>query len=184
MVQSYSPGCANVPLTCGHIGTTWQMRLNLCFLWLSAIFCTADDRLLMGMPGHVLSPNNCPFTWVSGPPSNTWFLGPIRVHNPYGISVGWTESLGSAVFAQITTECPYTLPKQHRDQLAVFAGLTSVTDRPLSVCNNRPHLHNVVLQCRLIIITSGQSHLTWGHIAAAHRWFSCVRHGLLMCTPI
>jgi len=28
----------------------------------------------------------------SGPPSNTWFLGPIQVHNPNGISVG------SAVF--------------------------------------------------------------------------------------
>jgi len=37
----------------------------------------------------------------SGPPSNTWFLGPTRVHNPNGISIG----------------------------SAVFAGLTSVTDR-------------------------------------------------------
>jgi len=36
-------------------------------------------------------------------PSNTWFLGPIRVLNQNGISIG------SAVFAQGTTECPYTL---------------------------------------------------------------------------
>jgi len=35
-------------------------------------------------------------------PSNTWFLGPTRVLNPNGISIGAT----------------------------VFAGLTSVTDRP------------------------------------------------------
>jgi len=37
----------------------------------------------------------------SGPPSNTWFPGPTQVLNPYGSSVG----------------------------AAVFAGLTSVTDR-------------------------------------------------------
>jgi len=38
-----------------------------------------------------------------GPPSNTWFLRPIRAHNPNGISIG------SAVFAQTTVECPHTL---------------------------------------------------------------------------
>jgi len=36
-------------------------------------------------------------------PSNTWFLGPTQILNPNGI---W---IGSAVFAQLTTECPYTL---------------------------------------------------------------------------
>ena len=40
---------------------------------------------------------------TSGPPSNTWFLRPIRAHNPNGISIG------SAVFAQMTAECPYIL---------------------------------------------------------------------------
>ena len=38
-----------------------------------------------------------------GPPSNTWFQRPIRAHNPNGIPIG------SAVFAQTTVECPYTL---------------------------------------------------------------------------
>jgi len=38
----------------------------------------------------------------SGPPSNTWFLGATRVLNPNEISIG----------------------------AAIFAGLTSVTDRP------------------------------------------------------
>jgi len=38
-----------------------------------------------------------------GPPSSTWFLGHIRAHNPNGISIG------SALFAQMTVECPYTL---------------------------------------------------------------------------
>jgi len=37
------------------------------------------------------------------PPSNTWFLRPIQGHNPNGIPIG------SAVFAQTTVECPYTL---------------------------------------------------------------------------
>jgi len=38
-----------------------------------------------------------------GLPSNTWFLGPIQAHNRNGISIG------SAVFAEMTAECPYTL---------------------------------------------------------------------------
>jgi len=50
------------------------------------------------------SPQNCPFPWGSGPPSNTWFPAPTRVLNANGISIG----------------------------SAVFAGLTSVTDRRTS----------------------------------------------------
>ena len=40
---------------------------------------------------------------TSGLPPNTRLLGPIRAHNPNGIS------MGSAVFAEMTAECPYTL---------------------------------------------------------------------------
>jgi len=39
----------------------------------------------------------------SGPPSNTLFNGPTRVHNPNGISIG------SAVFSPFTAERSYTL---------------------------------------------------------------------------
>jgi len=105
-------------------------------------------------------------------PSNTRFLPPIPAHNPNGISIG------SAVFAQMTVECPYTLqwdaqsppkicpfpwgiwtpsntwfpgptqvlnPNRSSIGAAIFAGLTSVTDRQTerprySVGNNRPHL--------------------------------------------
>ena len=35
-------------------------------------------------------------------PCNTWCFGPMRAHNPNDTSIG------SAVFAQITAECPYT----------------------------------------------------------------------------
>ena len=43
-------------------------------------------RVSSGMTGHALSPQNCPFPRGSGTPSSTWFLGPIQVHNPNGIS--------------------------------------------------------------------------------------------------
>jgi len=66
-------------------------------------FCTAHGRkcryFTMGAPIH----QNCPFPWRIWTPSNTWFLGPMRAHNPNGTSIG------SAVFAQMTAERLYTL---------------------------------------------------------------------------
>ena len=107
--------CAlNGALLWGHIGTTWWIRLNLCFLLptqvhkpngkstTSAIF-TQLTVISTAMPGHAFSPNNCPFAWGIWAPSNTIFLGPTRVHNPNGISIC------SAVFAQITADCRYAL---------------------------------------------------------------------------
>ena len=38
--------------------------------------------------------------WI---PSNSWLLGPVWTHNPNCITIG------SAVFAQVTAECPYIL---------------------------------------------------------------------------
>jgi len=162
------------PFMRAHWHRRANTRLNLCFLWptrvhnpngkliSSAIFATSRHSV----DRHVLSPNNCPFTWGIWVPSNTCFLGPIRAHNPK------SNSISSAIFAQMTTECPYTLQLSHPQNCpfiwgsgllsntcfpaptrvlnpnsisissAVFAGLTSVTDRlPCSVCNNRPHLH-------------------------------------------
>jgi len=59
----------------------------------------------------------------SGLPSNTWFLGPTRVLNPNGISIG----------------------------SAVFVGLSTVTDRQTdrprySVGNNRPHQRSIAMR--------------------------------------
>jgi len=64
--------------------------------------------------------------WGSGPPSNTWFLGPTQVNIPNSITVG----------------------------SAAFAGLTGVTDRQtdrpkkphLSICSDRPHLTSAVMR--------------------------------------
>jgi len=65
-------------------------------------FWTAYRRVSLGKPGHVLSPNNSPLAWGIWAPSNTCFFGPTQVHNPNGISIG------SAVFALLTAERPYT----------------------------------------------------------------------------
>jgi len=58
----------------------------------------------------------------SGLPSNTWFLGPIRAHNPNGISIS------SAVFAGLTIVTDRRTDRETDRQIA----------RPrYSVCNNR-----------------------------------------------
>jgi len=109
-----------------------------------------------GMPGHVLSPNNCPFGWGIWAASNACFLSPsesttqtpsrsvqpflhstrqsvsilyngpplpLKIAPSHGASGRhtlynfWahpspqvqTASIGSAVFKQMTAECPYTL---------------------------------------------------------------------------
>jgi len=71
---------------------------------------------------------NCPVD-VSEPPSNTWFPGPTGVLNPNGISIG----------------------------SAVFAGLTSVTDRQTNIPTDhairsvRLHVHKWYGRCSVII---------------------------------
>jgi len=66
-------------------------------------FCTDDRRVsLYFTTGRPFPLKIALSRGVSGPPSNTWFLGPTRVLNPNGILMG----------------------------AAVFAGFTSVTDRP------------------------------------------------------
>jgi len=133
-------------------------------------------------------PKIAPSHGGSGPPTVLLFLGPVRAGNPNGITIG------SAVFAQMTAECPYTLqwaapppsklpipmeasgppsntwfpaPTRVLNQnaisigSAVFAGLTSVTDRQtdhatrsVTIGRNAPHL----LRCGLMsLITSRPS---------------------------
>jgi len=49
-----------------------------------AQFSAVSLYFTMGRP----FPQNCPFPWRICTPSNTWFLGPTRVLNPNGISIG------------------------------------------------------------------------------------------------
>jgi len=114
MVQCYSTGASNVSL---HEGTlappAWQIRLNLCILqptvvhnrngkWIgSAVLYSLRHKmpiLYNGLP----YPPEVPFpTGDLHLPCNTRCFGPMRAHNRNGTSIG------SAVFAQMTAECPY-----------------------------------------------------------------------------
>jgi len=71
-------------------------------------FGIAHGRTSSGMRGYVFSPKNCLFACSDLDPHliptfNIWYLGPTQVQNPNSISIG------SAVFAQLTAERPYTL---------------------------------------------------------------------------
>jgi len=64
-------------------------------------FLHTHGRKSLYLQWALLFPKIAPSDEGYGPPSNTWFPGPTRVLNPNGISIG----------------------------AAIFAGLTSVTDR-------------------------------------------------------
>jgi len=94
-----------------HLMNTIELVLHSAYLspqpkrlinWFSR-FCTTHGRkspyLTMGNP----SPKIAPFHGSIWTPSNSWFLGPVCAHNLNGITIG------SAVFTQVTAECPYTL---------------------------------------------------------------------------
>jgi len=88
-------------------------------------FCT-DDRRVSLYNGTPLSPIKiAPFHGGSGPPSNTRFSGPTRVLNPNSITIGST----------------------------VFAGLTSVTDRP----TDRPRYTRWVTVDRIYVRPTGDA---------------------------
>jgi len=84
----------------------------------SAVLAQGTAECPYTLQWDALSPAKLPLPIRgSGLPSNTWFLGPSRVLNPNGISIS----------------------------AAIFAGITSVTDRLTdrqcySVGNNRPHV--------------------------------------------
>jgi len=93
----------------GHIGATWRLRLNLCFLWPKrqiyrfSRFCTAHRRKSLYFTIGAPLLQNCSFPRGIWTPSNSWFLGWVRAHNSNTITIG------SALFAQVTAECHYTL---------------------------------------------------------------------------
>ena len=94
-----------------HIGATWRMRLNVCILRPIGFhnqkrqidqfsrFCPAHCRKCLYLTiGHHIHQNCLPRgIWT---PSNTWFVGAMRAHNPNDTSIG------SAVFAQMIADCP------------------------------------------------------------------------------
>jgi len=67
----------------------------------SAVFAQVTAECPYTLVWAALSPKIVPSHWRSGPPSNLWFLGSIQAHNRNSISIG------SAVFAQMTTVSLY-----------------------------------------------------------------------------
>jgi len=167
-------------LRCGHNGTTWRIRLNLCLFrpteyttkWQISrfsCFCTTHGRESLYFTIGDPFPQNCPFSWGDLDP--IWFIIHDSLASPSPQSKQHLDRL-SCFFTQVTAECPYTLqsdapppsklPLPIRDLewpqsniwfpgptqvlnpsgisigSAVFAGLTSVTDK---TGNSRPHLH-------------------------------------------
>jgi len=89
----------------------------------SAFLCTAHGKVSSGMPGHVLSSNNCPIHM--GDLSPIQYMLSSRVHNPNGISIR------SAIFAQMTAGCPYTLQWDALpSKLSLPMGIWTPSNRP------------------------------------------------------
>jgi len=88
-------------------------------------FCTAHSRVLSGMPGHVISPKNC--TFALGDLDLNLIHGPL---DPPESLIQNSILIGSAVFAQLTAESPYTL------QWAVLFP----SKLPLPIHGSGPHL--------------------------------------------
>jgi len=113
-------------LPCGHIGATWwirlnscflywRIRLNLCFLWPTQAHNTNSKSIGAAVSAQLTAESSYTLQWAPlspkiAPSYSTGDLDPYLMHgslgtqvlNPNGISIG----------------------------LAVFAVLTSVTDRP------------------------------------------------------
>jgi len=99
MVQSYSPGGANVQ--CGP--TTQHLKLHLEWYRVQPLFHSSQHKSPYTLQSTLFSPQkNCPFMW--------WNLNLIQhivhwaslVHIPNGISIS------SAVFEQLTADGLYT----------------------------------------------------------------------------
>jgi len=97
----------------GHIGTTWRIRLNLYILRPMRVHNRNGKWIGSAVFAQLTAQSAYTLQWVPLPtrialshgdldlPCNTWCFGPMRAHNPNGTSIG------SAVFAQMTAECPY-----------------------------------------------------------------------------
>jgi len=113
-IQLYLPCGTNVQQG-GHIGATRQIRSNLCFLQHTRVHSPNGKSIGSAVSAQVtaesaytlqwgtLSPKIAPSHGWIGTPSISWFLEPDRAHNPNCIMIR------SAIFAQVTAECPYII---------------------------------------------------------------------------
>jgi len=86
----------------------------------STRFCTAHRSFPILYNGPPLPLQNCPSHGGSGSPSNTWFLGCTRAHNPNGVSIGSSVFAGISTVTDRQTDTPATRsdaamrPKRYR----------------------------------------------------------------------
>ena len=106
---------ATCPSVKGHIGTTWRIWLNLCILWPTRVYNRYGKWIGSVVFAQLTTESAYTLQWAPYPlelplpigdldlPCNAWCFRSIRVHSPNGTSIG------TAVFAQMTAECLYTL---------------------------------------------------------------------------
>jgi len=112
----------------------WQERPHCCCHLPNNFGSFQILPILRSRPGDASPPKkNCCFPWGgSGPPPNTWFLGPIWVHNPNSILTG------SADLAQL-------IVVSNRQQVGRKNHVLGETRHgPLYISSNRPQLCNPV----------------------------------------
>ena len=83
-----------------HIGATWQIRFNSCFLRPTRVHNPNGKSIGLAVCAQLTAESPYTLQWVtlslkiapsyggSGTPSNTWFIGTIPAYNPNGISTG------------------------------------------------------------------------------------------------
>ena len=75
-------------------------------------FCTANGRVsLYFIMGRYFFPKSL-FPWGSAPPSNTWFLGPIKVSDPNGIRQKWLTD--KVLYFSVPNRCRFDALVQER----------------------------------------------------------------------
>jgi len=102
--------------------------------------CSEDCRCYL-MAQTTPTPENCPFPLRDLSPSNTWFRGP-QFRSSNGISIG------SAIFAQLTVECPITLH---------CAATSPPKKLPLPLRGSGPPSNTWYLRPTWVIIANGMS---------------------------
>ena len=167
-------------LTWGHNGAIWRIWFNLCILRSSQFQNPNGDSISSAAFAQLMAESPYTLKWALlspklplpigefGPPSNTWFLGPIPAHNTNGIlissAVFYTDDRRvSLYFTMVRPFPPFKLSPSHGGSRfnTRFLGPTQIlnansiwiasalsqgslvwqTDRPLySLSNNRPHL--------------------------------------------
>ena len=133
MVQSYLAGGANVNPHLTYASLDKPQSISKWHFDRFSHFCTAHGReSLYFTMGRPCPHQNCPFTWGSGLPSNTWFLGPAGVHNPNGISIGSVVVAGLTITTDRQTDYATLVTTGH-----IYIHTTAM--QPKNVTQNLQH---------------------------------------------